>query len=96
MPAPAFPPTNYQLVERVLVNFIRREVTKVGLERVQPGTDRVCQAVLRREDEHALWHPLVVLAPADPCGDCECKLAFADTRVALYRRDLFARNVGVN
>jgi NAD+ synthase len=37
MPAPAFPATNYQLVERVLVNFIRREVTKVGLERVVLG-----------------------------------------------------------
>ena len=37
MPAPAFPSTNYQLVERILVNFIRHEVTKVGLERVVLG-----------------------------------------------------------
>ncbi len=35
-PAP-FPATNYALVERLLVDFIRREVTKVGLERVVVG-----------------------------------------------------------
>ncbi len=37
MSAPAFPRTNYAVVERVLIDFIRREVTKVGLERVVLG-----------------------------------------------------------
>jgi len=35
--APAFPPTNYDLVERVVVDFIRREVTRTGLEQVVLG-----------------------------------------------------------
>ena len=34
---PAFPGTNYALVERLLVDFIHSEVTKVGLERVVVG-----------------------------------------------------------
>ena len=34
---PAFPATNLVLVERLLANFIREEVTKVGLERVVVG-----------------------------------------------------------
>ncbi len=32
-----FPETNYELVERLLTDFIRSEVTKVGLERVVVG-----------------------------------------------------------
>lgn len=35
--APDFPPTNYDLVERVVVDFIRREVTRTGLEQVVLG-----------------------------------------------------------
>jgi NAD+ synthase len=35
--APVFPRTNYRVVERVLVDFIRREVTKVGLDCVVLG-----------------------------------------------------------
>jgi NAD+ synthase len=35
--APAFPPTNYDLVERGVVDFIRREVTRTGLEQVVLG-----------------------------------------------------------
>ncbi len=34
---PAFPPTNYPLVERILVDFVAREVTKVGVQRVVVG-----------------------------------------------------------
>jgi len=37
MSVPPFPSTNYALVERILVNFIRSEVTKVGLGRVVLG-----------------------------------------------------------
>jgi len=33
----AFPSTNYAVVEKVVVDFIREEVTKVGLERVVVG-----------------------------------------------------------
>ncbi len=34
---PAFPPTNYEVVERILTDFIRREVTRVGVEAVVLG-----------------------------------------------------------
>jgi len=34
---PAFPATNYSLVERIIVDCVRREVTKVGLKRVVLG-----------------------------------------------------------
>jgi NAD+ synthase len=34
---PDFPPTNYELVERLVVDFIRREVTRTGLEQVVLG-----------------------------------------------------------
>jgi NAD+ synthase len=34
---PAFPPTNYAVVERILTDFIAREVRRVGLERVVVG-----------------------------------------------------------
>jgi NAD+ synthase len=34
---PAFPSTNYEVVERILVDFIAREVRRVGLERVVVG-----------------------------------------------------------
>ncbi len=34
---PAFPETSYELVERLLVDFLRREVTKIGLENVVLG-----------------------------------------------------------
>lgn len=34
---PEFPPTNYPLLERLLVTFIREEVTKVGLDAVVLG-----------------------------------------------------------
>jgi NAD+ synthase len=37
MSAPNFPSTNYALVRRVLVNFIRSEVRKVGVEKVVLG-----------------------------------------------------------
>jgi len=34
---PVFPSTNYEVVERILTNFITREVRRVGLERVVVG-----------------------------------------------------------
>ena len=34
---PAFPPTNYGVVERILTDFIAREVRRVGLDRVVVG-----------------------------------------------------------
>lgn len=35
--APGFPATEYSIVERIVVDFIRREVTRIGLERVVLG-----------------------------------------------------------
>ena len=35
--APGFPSTEYSIVERIVVDFIRREVTRIGLERVVLG-----------------------------------------------------------
>jgi NAD+ synthase len=47
---PAFPATNYALVEKILVAFVRDEVTRVGVDRVvlglSGGVDSACAAAL--------------------------------------------------
>jgi NAD+ synthase len=48
--APPFPETSYPLVETILVGFVRREVLRVGLERVvvglSGGIDSACAAAV--------------------------------------------------
>jgi NAD+ synthase len=70
--APAFPPTNYDVVERILVDFIRREVTRVGVEAVVLGlSGGVDSAVAAALAAKALGpkHVLAVLMPYRTSSD---------------------------
>jgi NAD+ synthase len=65
-PRPAFPPTNYEVVERILTDFIAREVHRVGLERVVVGLSGGVDSAVSAALAAAALGPANVLAVMMP------------------------------